>query len=66
MNVRLDRWGRPLAAQTSTADALDDELCGLCGQPAKGYAAADGKRLCHDTAMSCYHRWTVYKERPKQ
>lgn len=26
--------------------------------------ADETTRLCHDSAMSCYHRWTVYGERP--
>jgi hypothetical protein len=40
------------------------QLCALCGDVALGYAAADGKRLCHANERSCYHRWTVYGERP--
>jgi hypothetical protein len=40
------------------------EACGLCGQEALGYAQANGVRLCHAPERECYHRWTVYGERP--
>jgi hypothetical protein len=40
------------------------EQCGLCGEPAKGFAMANGIRLCHADERSCYRRWTVYGERP--
>lgn len=42
-----------------------DTKCPLCGhEPACGYASADGCRLCHADDHSCYHRWTVYNDRP--
>jgi hypothetical protein len=37
--------------------------CVLCGQPALGFAMADGARLCHADERSCYHLWTVYRAR---
>lgn len=44
------------------------ERCGLCGEWATGYAMSsddNGRvRLCHDDERSCYHRWTVYEDRP--
>ncbi len=45
--------------------------CGLCGhQPACGSASVwNNDRqvfLCHADDHSCYHRWTVYKERPME
>ena len=54
----------------------DDEQCALCGKnPAAGFATVtvlladrdyEVVRLCHDgpDPMTCYHRWTVYGERP--
>jgi len=43
-------------------------ICGLCGHHMTietcGSASADGYYLCHADDHSCYHRWTVYKERP--
>lgn len=41
--------------------------CALCGNLAEGYGYADGKMLCHHDSpfkQDCYHRWTVYGERP--
>lgn len=44
------------------------EACGLCGQEALGFGLDVGPehrmRLCHDAKRDCYHRWTVYGERP--
>lgn len=40
-------------------------LCILCGKEALGFAYADG-RLCHHEERDCYHRWTVYGQRPNQ
>lgn len=36
-----------------------------------GWAEADGVPLCHgectgDGPMTCYHRWTVYGDRPEE
>lgn len=43
----------------------DLERCRLCGEIALGDARGwFGERLCHDDERSCYHRWTVYNERP--
>lgn len=45
--------------------------CGLCGHsPACGSAEGLDELvqrvpLCHADDHSCYHRWTVYKERPE-
>lgn len=55
--------------RTIDALAADAGECGLCGHvPACGYAAAtlDTRqvRLCHAVSHSCYHRWTVYGDRP--
>lgn len=41
-----------------------EEMCGLCGNVAVGWAVANGKRLCHAPERDCYHRWTVFGERP--
>lgn len=47
--------------------------CGLCGRLFHGtegvaYQGAARVDLCHPAdstdSMTCYHRWTVYKERP--
>lgn len=47
--------------------------CALCGHdPACGSASVTTQvgtevseyRLCHDDGHSCYHRWTVYGQRP--
>lgn len=44
------------------------EDCGLCGRRPVGYGAVqegnDYIVLCHDAERDCYHRWTVYGERP--
>lgn len=43
----------------------EDERCALGGEVALGYARGfNDERLCHDDERSCYHRWTVYDERP--
>ena len=50
-----------------------DKVCGLCGHVMTfktcGYAAVDVAEtevvyLCHADDHDCYHRWTVYGERP--
>lgn len=44
------------------------KLCGLCGEPIheRSYGAADDVLLDHGQERDCYHRWTVYGERPGQ
>lgn len=36
----------------------DDELCGLCGNVAAGFASVSGVRYCHgeDDSPTCYER----------
>jgi len=40
----------------------------LCGQPVLGYGSAMSGTtllpLCHSAERDCYHRWTVWGERP--
>lgn len=39
--------------------------CALCGKPALGYGRGPGgEPLCHSVRRDCYHRWTVWGERP--
>lgn len=44
------------------------KVCGLCGHEMTlercGSAAENDTPLCHADDHDCYHRWTVYKERP--
>jgi hypothetical protein len=59
---------RDRAIEAAGVPTADVAVCGLCGhtmtQERCGYASADGVRLCHTDDHSCYHRWTVYGERP--
>lgn len=53
-----------------TSGTMNHGPCGLCDHdPACGTAGVTDKdsytALCHADDHSCYHRWTVYKERPK-
>jgi hypothetical protein len=58
-----------MADQTGTPPQDGDERCGLCGHVRNlarcGHANADNVYLCHADDHSCYHRWTVYGERPQ-
>lgn len=44
------------------------KVCGLCGHEMTldqcGHASVGGVPLCHHDTHSCYHRWTVYGDRP--
>jgi hypothetical protein len=51
------------------------ECCGLCGHAmilarcgSAGVYGPDGDYvpLCHADDHSCYHRWTVYRDRPAE
>lgn len=62
--------GRPSECRGVYRVGEVESKCELCGhRPACGYARVhlpDGAsiRLCHKDSHSCYHRWTVYGDRP--
>src|SRR5215475_2128681 len=59
----IDALGQEQRPVTSR-DSPPPLICGLCANPVSVYGFADGKHLCHSSERDCYHRWTVYGERP--
>lgn len=56
------------AGRAKPRSSRDDKTCALCGHRGFMGASVDENdlcmHLCHEDDHSCYHRWTVYGDRP--
>lgn len=68
-----DRGAEQSAAELAALSTTFLRVCSLCGRcfdtmEGKVYEDDEVHDLCHPfdapDAMTCYHRWTVYGERP--
>jgi hypothetical protein len=53
-----------LEAVQRAVPSLAPVPCVLCGNPPVGMAEVPEGPLCHSADRDCYHRWTVWNERP--